>query len=176
MLVLLVGPKGSGKSHIGRLLESRLGIRFFHVEPHWLAYHAACKTSGVPVRIEAGIAQIHPLLETFLAQEQHVCVETTGASPEILSDLRSIGSRHGLFTARITAPLEVCLHRIHSRVPTHQIPMDEAGVERVYHLSTAADVPADVHLENHDLTDEQILRPFIDAGFSRIDNRFPNAR
>src|SRR5688572_13495016 len=37
MFVILVGAKGSGKSHIGRILEARLGVHFFHVEPLWLA-------------------------------------------------------------------------------------------------------------------------------------------
>jgi shikimate kinase len=33
MFIVLVGPKGSGKSHIGRTLERELGVLFFHVEP-----------------------------------------------------------------------------------------------------------------------------------------------
>lgn len=40
MLILLIGPKGSDKSHIGRILELSLGGHFFHVETLWMAYNA----------------------------------------------------------------------------------------------------------------------------------------
>ena len=47
MLVILVGPKGSGKSHLGRLLERRFGIHFFHVEPLWMRYDADSQAAGL---------------------------------------------------------------------------------------------------------------------------------
>jgi shikimate kinase len=46
MFVMLVGPEGSGKSHVGRVLEKHLGVRFFHVEPLWLDYYAECQRAG----------------------------------------------------------------------------------------------------------------------------------
>jgi shikimate kinase len=35
-VVMLIGPKGSGKTHIGTVLEKRKGIKFLRVEPIWL--------------------------------------------------------------------------------------------------------------------------------------------
>jgi len=102
MFVLLVGPKGSGKSHIGRILERRLGVSFFHVEPLWMSYHAECARSGRRPDIPEGIARIHPLIADALRAHEHVCVETTGASPEILDDLLSLAARS---TAWSRAPL-----------------------------------------------------------------------
>jgi shikimate kinase len=60
MLVLLVGPKGSGKSHIGRILEQQLGVSFFHVEPLWMSYYAECQASGRQPVITEGIAKVLP--------------------------------------------------------------------------------------------------------------------
>ena len=164
MLILLVGPNGGGKSHVGRLLESRLGVRFFHVEPHWMAYHAACADAGRPVSITEGVAHIHPLIEEALEGGGHVCVETTGASAEILDGLLSLGRRFGLLLVRVEAPLPVCLRRVAARDRADQIPMGEAGIREVYARSASVELPYDVVLDNAALADEEILRPFREAG------------
>lgn len=67
MFVLLVGPKGSGKSHIGRVLERRLGVHFFHVEPLWMAYYAECKSKRQAPSIADGIRVVHPRIRVALA-------------------------------------------------------------------------------------------------------------
>lgn len=163
MLILLVGPKGSGKSHIGRLLEATLGVHFFHVEPHWMAYHAECAEAGRPVRIAEGIERVRPPLTHALTTHEHVCVETTGASTEILDDLLALGDRFGLLLVRVDAPLTLCLERIAARDQTQQIPMQEEGIREVYARSAAAPLPYAVTLDNEGLTDEQILRPFVEV-------------
>ncbi len=74
MLILLIGPKGSGKSHIGRILEARFGAHFFHVEPLWKAYYEECKASSREPVIAEGIAKVHPVLVRALDKHAHVCV------------------------------------------------------------------------------------------------------
>lgn len=160
MLVLLVGPKGSGKTHIGRLLETRFGVHFLHVEPHWMAYHAECEAAGRPVDIAEGVAHIRPLLAEALAAHEHVSVETTGASREILDDLLASGRERGTLVVRVRAPLEVCLARIASRSPRHQIPLDEESIRRVYELGEATPVDADLTLDNVGLADAAIVAAF----------------
>ena len=157
MLILLIGPKGSGKSYIGRLLEERLGVHFFHVELLWMAYYADCGEAGRGPSIEEGIARAHPSVAKMLEEHSHVCVETTGASREILEDLMRLGEGTGLLLVRVKAPLEVCLKRIAARDQAHQIPVDEAMIRRIFELSEALDLPFDVVLENTSLTKQQLL-------------------
>lgn len=164
MLILLIGPKGSGKSHIGRLLESRLGVHFFHVEPHWMSYHAACAAANQPVKLAEGIMRIHPVIADALATHEHVCIETTGASAEILDDLLSFKERFGLLLVRVEAPLALCLERIAVRAPSNQIPMQEEEIRQIYALSTSIELTFDIVLENIDLTEEQIVRAFAEVG------------
>ena len=160
MFVLLVGPKGSGKSHIGRLLERHLSVLFFHVEPLWMAYYKECQASGRPPVISEGIAQVHPLISDVLRTHEHVCVETTGASAEILADLLSLKHPSETLVARISAPLDLCLERIASRDQTKQIPMDAESVGKVYALSESLQLNADVTLENVDLSEAAIVSVF----------------
>ena len=164
MLILLIGPKGSGKSHIGRLLESACEVHFFHVEPHWMKYHEECATAGSTVSITEGIERVHPAIADALEAYQHVCVETTGASSEILEDLLSFGESVPILLAKIEVPLSLCLERIAIRDPKSQIPMEQAEIRRVYELGQTVVLPFDLTLENVDLSEAEILQPFAEFG------------
>lgn len=164
MLILLIGPKGSGKSYVGRLLEARLGVHFFHVEPHWMRYHAACAEVGQPVHLAEGIARIHPLIADALAAHEQVCVETTGTSPEILNDLLAVGEPFGRLLVKVDAPLALCLERVAARDTAHQIPMRSDMIGTVHALSAALDLPFDIVLENTGGSDDDLVRPFMQAG------------
>jgi shikimate kinase len=160
MFVLLVGPKGSGKSHIGRILERSLGVLFFHVEPLWMDYYAECKAAGRQPSIPEGITKVHPRIADALRTHQHVCVETTGASPEILNGLLSLKHSSKTLVVRVFAPLEVCLERIAARDQTHQIPMDAESIRKVYALSTSAALEPELTLENVALSEAEIVAKF----------------
>jgi len=157
MLILLVGPKGSGKSHIGRLLETSFGVHFAHVEPLWMAYHEECAAAGRDPSIAEGIERVRPSIARALAEHGAICVETTGASREILDDLLAVGSHRGIRLVRVTAPLDVCLDRIASRDPAHQIPADSALIARVHRLSSELDLPWDLVIENDGLSEEELV-------------------
>jgi shikimate kinase len=159
MLVVLLGPKGSGKSHIGRVVQRELGVHFFHVEPLWMAYYADCRSAGREPSLEEGVRAVHPRLSEALATHEHVCVETTGASPEILTHLLALRPASEILIVRVNAPLELCLHRIATRDPTHQIPVDTETLEKVYRLSTSVDVGAAITLDNVALSDAEIVLP-----------------
>ena len=89
-----------------------------------------------------------------------MCVETTGASPEILNDLLSLKHPSRTLVARVAAPLELCLERISRRDQTQQIPMDVESIRRVYALSESVQLQPDLTLKNVQLTEEQIVSLF----------------
>jgi shikimate kinase len=170
MLILLIGPKGSGKSHIGRTLEARFGVHFFHVESLWLEYYAECKALKREPVIAEGIAKVHPALIRALDENVHVCVETTGASPEILTALLSLRPREDTIVARVSAPLEVCLRRVSSRDQTYQIPMEMEAVRKLHGLSESLQLRSDIMLNNVALTESEIAEIFesaLTAGYTR---------
>jgi shikimate kinase len=163
MLIPLVGPKGSGKSHIGRTLERQLGVHFFHVEPLWMSYYAECRAAGREPSIAEGIARVHPRIVDALGTHEHVCVETTGAAAEILGDLLSLAQPSKTLVARVAAPLELCLERIAARDESNQIPMDIETIRKVYALSGAATVPTGLTLRNEGLGEAEIVSMFRNA-------------
>lgn len=156
-LVILLGPKGSGKSHIGRLLERSAGVHFLHVEPLWMQYQAECARVGQPVVIREGVSRVRPHIESALRTHPAVSVETTGASQEILDDLLRLGDMAGRVIVRVHAPWDVCLKRIAQRDQTQQIPTSEAMIRKVYELSLDVACVPDVQIENQELSDAAIL-------------------
>lgn len=157
MFIVLVGPKGSGKSHIGRVLEHALGVEFFHVEPLWLTYHAECAAAGRAPVIAEGLARVLPKIKAALRHSEHVCVETTGASNEIRDALLALVPRASTLVVRVTAPLETCLDRIAMRDATNHIPMDAEGIRNIHRLSVAADLQPDLELYNVTLSPAEIV-------------------
>lgn len=163
MLILLIGPKGSGKSHIGRLLESELNIRFFHVEPLWIKYYVECREAGREPSVSEGISQIHPAVSAALRLHGNVCVETTGASKEIIDDLLLRTGESNTLLIKISAPITLCLERIRSRDQKYQIPMAESDIRKMYALSQSLDLQFDLRFENITLAPEEIVRSVRDV-------------
>jgi AAA domain len=168
MLIVLVGPKGGGKSHIGRLLEASLGVHFLHVETLWMDYHARCRASGRTPVVTVGMAVVHPQIARALGCHEHLCVETTGASAEILDGLLALAPRAQIVLARISAPLELCLERIARRDPAAQIPADVERIREVHALSEACGVSPDRTISNVGLDAVDIVAAFRAAIDSRL--------
>ena len=157
MFVILVGPKGSGKTHVGRTLEQSLGIHFFHVEPLWMAFYADCDAQGRPRNTQDGIERVHPQIAHALQAHEHVCVETTGASSEILDGLLSLWPANRTLVVRLWAPLDTCLMRIEGRDQTEQIQMSADRIQTVYEKSVMASIPSHVTLDTSVLSEEEIV-------------------
>lgn len=163
MLIVLIGPKGAGKSYVGRLLQSAGKAHFLHVEPLWMAYYAECDRLGRARSIPDGINAVRPVIISALQQHRHVCVETTGGSRDILDDLLNAGAAAGVLVVRINAPLKTCLNRIEARDPTHQIPVPSDTIQEIYELNRNSKEPVALTLENVSMSDADIL-----ASFSRF--------
>jgi gluconate kinase len=166
MLLILLGPKGSGKSFIGALLEERCGIRFVRVEPLWKAYFERCASSGTPPDIGVGIGEVHPVVRRALAEFRHVAVETTGASQPILADLLDLAPSDQTLIVRVQAPLDLCVARIASRDATAHIAVDEGMIRQVHALSEAVDIAPDLVILNVDVSADDLARE-VEGGLRR---------
>ena len=69
-VILLIGPKGAGKSHIGSVLGRETGIRFLRVEPIWLMHQGEAYSAVVDV--------ITREVEALFAQADVVVLESLG--------------------------------------------------------------------------------------------------
>ncbi len=68
-LFMLIGPKGSGKTHIGTLVGQRTDIVFLRVEPIWLALKPD----------ENGWEKVEATLDATFEKCDKVMIESLGA-------------------------------------------------------------------------------------------------
>ena len=139
---VLIGPKGAGKSTLGRLLEERRGVRFLDVEAIFLAL---------------------PEAEERVAATGGDCsLELTGASPFTEGLLDRLRAGYRTRVVRVAAPLDECQRRVRSRAGSH-LPASDELVERVYGLSDAWEITDAVRVDG--------TRAFTEAVLDRIVGR-----
>lgn len=156
MLIVLIGPKGCGKSYIGSLAERELGIPFFRVEPVFMNIRRD-RSPDDPEYIREGFAEAEEQIRHMLAEKRTVLIESTGAADEFWSMLDRLAEAVHTVLVRITAPFDLCMERIHSRDQALQIPVSEEMILRMYRISTGISRTFQAEIDNSRSTDEAIL-------------------
>lgn len=129
-VVILVGPKGAGKSTIGHFLATELGIHFLRVEPLFLALLDEMEASN-PAFERRGFESVFEALSEALAQYDVVCFESTGASALLGPMLDRLGHGARVIPIKVSAPPALCLERVHTRDASIHIPVSDDRVERI---------------------------------------------
>lgn len=120
-ILLLVGPKGAGKTYLGARLEREAGIPFVRVEPIWLEIAKTQRLGGASYDA-AGQERVLSAVEISLRGSHRVALESTGTAPWFLSFLESLGSLGRVFAIRVRAPPAVCLSRVRGRQGQDHVP------------------------------------------------------
>lgn len=155
-LIILVGPKGAGKTHIGQVLERRTGIKFFPTEKHWMEIMEQKPDSPLGEKMQ----YVHSILRNELQRHQTLIVETIGKS-EIFDDLLSIDNKAKL--VKITASWDSCISRITTRNQSVQIQLPFDKLKQYYEFSSQFDIQCDIEIDNdieNQITDDEILLKF----------------
>ncbi len=129
-VIVLVGPKGAGKTTIGALLADTLGIHFLRVEPIFLAVRESLGPSH-PDNERRGFQAVLESLRGALALHDTICFETTGASaylPWLLSELAGVAI---VLPVHVLVGPEQCLPRIRGRDGALHIPVSDDQIERI---------------------------------------------
>ena len=152
-VVVWLGPKGVGKSFLGRLAEEHFGIRFLDVEAIFL---------GLPEDRRGGYdgyAQVEEAVGRAHRSGTSVSLELTGASPHTGRLLDHLCSRYGVDVVRVEAPLDLCLQRIQERDASRHLPVGEDIIRKVYEVATSSEFEADLHIHNQGLSEAELLTP-----------------
>jgi hypothetical protein len=95
-VIVLVGPKGAGKTTIGRFLAAELGISFLDVEPLFLEVRSRLGPSH-PDLERQGFESVLASLKDALMRCDSACFDSTGASVHF-PWLQRIGVRSCIMT------------------------------------------------------------------------------
>src|SRR4051794_22893634 len=107
-IILLVGPKGAGKSTIGEILEKRRGIQYVQAEQIFLKLRNEIGSNHPDLEVK-GYEALIVALEDALRRGHVVCFDSTGASsrfPDVVSSVSALGR---VIAIKVTAPNEVLL-------------------------------------------------------------------
>ena len=155
-VLVLVGPKGAGKSTIGRILATDLGLHFLRVEPIFLDVRAQLGASNSQFE-QAGFQAVLSALREAFAQHDIICFETTGSSAHVSRLLEALRQEARVLLVRVLAEPEQCLTRIHSRDTTFDIPVSDHQIERINAIAQTVVLPWTAELDNRGPIDRTLI-------------------
>lgn len=154
-IFLLIGPKGSGKSFIGTLIEKEFGIKFIRVED-WAkdvkkdrAIEDASYLKEVFAVIERGIRQ-------ELYQTSKLVFESTGLTEYFDQMLMNLQEDFKVVSIGIEAGRDLCLERVRTRDQSIHIKVSDDQVNQINEQVLEKNLKTDHRLQNDQKTADQI--------------------
>jgi predicted kinase len=160
-LILLVGPKGAGKTFVGSVLEADLGVGFLRVEPIFLAVQRE-HPEGVDGS-SRGYAKVEVALRQLACHHTVMCIETTAASRVFTDFLAALRRQYRVIPVSITAPVQVCANRVRTRDQDAHIPVSDQRLDEINQRARNLRLAWDLELEN----DPPLPRHVITERFSQ---------
>ncbi|MBU0471544.1 MAG: AAA family ATPase [Nanoarchaeota archaeon] len=158
-IYLLIGPKGSGKTHIGSLIETKLSVKFLPVEQYFLSM-----ITGVDVFNETKFSevwvQIENEIENYLQNDKSIILESTGTFDSFKDFLERLKKKYFVKLVQVRAPMNTCLERIRSRKTSEHIPMSEEAIKIVNQIAVNEKYDFDLVIDNEKLSDDEIVKIF----------------
>ena len=150
-LHLLIGPKGAGKTYIGKLVERELGIRFLRVEPIWLSLQPG----------HDGWKEVERLIDESFRTTNELIIESLGIGNGFIQMQQLLAGRYHLRFVKVTTGLDECLRRVRVRDSHDHIPVSDAQVEDYNQTAAKAVHPWSIEIDNSGPpTKERILAAF----------------
>jgi shikimate kinase len=156
VIYLLLGPKGSGKSFVGNLIEEKLGIKFIRVED-W----AKAVRRGRSVSDNAYIEEVFQTIETGVRaaaiQYPNIVFESTGITPFFDRMLDNLRGNHNVITIRIFAAAQLCVSRVKTRDQSIYINVSDEEINEINRQVVAKNLVTDFQVDNNNKTTEELL-------------------
>ena len=134
IVYLLIGAKGSGKTHIGTLLERTLNIHFLKVEQR-LIEHIGSIDSNSEDLANDGYDLEERWIDEVLESNNEIISEATGSSYYLSGFLHQLGAKYILKLIRISCPLDICFERIKERSAVNHF---NVPVEKIKSINVAS--------------------------------------
>lgn len=152
-VIVLVGPKGAGKSTIGRRLQADLGALFVDVEA--ISKRVLAEMGGIIDEAYARRVFASTVAELERLSEAHpvLVIETTGASEATGDFLTELKTHFRPVFVRVRASQPTCLRRIQSRDQAAHVAVSPAMVAEMHRRSDALQLDVALEIENEDGAD-----------------------
>ena len=157
---ILIGPKGSGKSHVGTVIEKYFGIHFLNVDQLGLENIPKSKLLGEDL-IKEGFHFEEAKIAEILQTKDSVAFEATGSHAYFFVVLNRLRSSYAIKFIRVSAPLDKCNERIATRDQTKNIPVSGELIQSINERALMVQLPWDLVLDNSvDISEVAIVEAF----------------
>ncbi len=154
ILFILIGPKGSGKTYIGTLVQEKLNIPFFRVEDVWLKNKEKLAEEEYEKK---GFELVEKEIDEKLSQTNTLVIESTGASDYFDNFLNSLSLKYFVRLIKVSTPIELCMKRIATRDHSTHIPVSDDRIEKINEKALQVQLDFDMEIDNANATDEEIV-------------------
>lgn len=159
ILYMLIGPKGSGKTHIGTVVDRHTDIHFLRVEPIWLAL----------VPGEDGWQKVEAAVDDAFLTHDHVMIESLGAGAGFQDFFRALAAKYEIKMIRVFADLDTCLERVRTRSSADHIAVSDDKAAEYNRIAAAVTYPWALEIDNNEpASDAAIL-----AAIGRLNTSAP---
>lgn len=138
ILYFLIGPKGSGKTHIGAMADHHTGIRFIPVEAIWLNLAPG----------EDGWARVEAAVDESFRSNKRVMIESLGAGEGFERLRAALSSKYDVRMVRVKANPETCLARVKQRDAKAHLPASDEQVAAYNRVAARVIFPWVLEIEN----------------------------
>jgi shikimate kinase len=139
-LYMLIGPKGSGKTHIGTLVNKHTDIAFLRVEPVWLGLKPG----------EDGWKKVEAVIDSMFQTHNKVMIESLGIGEEFSEFYAALAEKYFIKMIRVYAELEACFTRVKSRNNVEHIAVSDDKVIEFNRIAATVTYNWDLEIKNND--------------------------
>lgn len=158
-IILLLGPKGSGKTYIGYLLQRERNIPFLRVEDI-----ARKVQKGRAVEASAYLSDVFAVIEKGVRQEishhPHLIFESTGLTEYFDQMLDNLRRDFQVTLIRIRTKPDLCLERVKTRDQSIHINVSDEQVNEINAAVVKKEIKVDGEIFNDNATEQDILNEF----------------
>lgn len=148
VLFMLIGLKGSGKTHIGMLVDRHTDIAFLRVESVWLTVQPG----------EDGWKKVEAAIDAMFQEHSKVMVESLGAGEGFRGLYSSLMEKYPIKMIHVYADQATCLSRVKNRNSADHIAVSDDQVIEYNKIAARVAFPWDLEINNNDpATDADIL-------------------
>jgi shikimate kinase len=159
IVYILIGLKGSGKTHIGNLLSQRLAIPFLRVEDLFLRI----KTEN-PLEdqnyISTGYKNVENEIRERLSNSNQIAIESTGIASKFHEMILRLKNDYSVKLIKIESDPELCLKRIENRDQSIHISVSDDKINEINKLAQTLSLNFDLVINNNSKTDDELIQEF----------------
>lgn len=152
-LYMLIGPKGSGKTHIGTLVNAQTDIVFLRVEPIWLSLKPG----------EDGWEKVIEAIDTLFQAHDKVMIESLGVGEGFNKLYANLTEKYPIRMIRVFADLETCFKRVKSRNSAEHIAVSDDKVIEYNQIAAAVTYAWDLEINNNAIASEAEIIKAIES-------------